>query len=204
MLPPSFSPLARRRFAISAMMESLIRQFVRAAQPETGALTEMKFWNAFNRRIKMSDSVRVTSIKVSIDPKTIVDMTKVHRAMAVRYRQIVQGTFGPNGVNRPEPWPDLSRSYVYENRKRNLKTPTYTGVKATLFRTGTLFKSIMASWGLLKGTVSTDNPYAPRHQFGEPWNRLPARPFFPFYRDGTPTQYARSEMERVAVQATSQ
>lgn len=144
-------------------------------------------------------SIRVTNVRVNLSTAGIVDRTDVHRAMAQRYRQIVLGTFGTNGQNRPDYWPDLSRSYVAHNRERNRRTPTYVGKRPTLYRSGALFKSIIATWGPEKGTVSTDNPYALDHQFGVRYRNLPARPFFPFRRDGTPTVFVQQEMTKAAL-----
>ena len=152
----------------------------------------------------MANEVRVTNIRVSIDASKIIDKTKIHKAMALRMQKLTQSTFGPDGNNRVSPWPVLSSSTVATAKRKERKTPWYVGLPATLFRTGALFRSIIASWGRDKGTVSTDNPYAAVHQYGLPMKNgksMPWRPFFPLQRNGQPTAFAQREMERVAIDA---
>lgn len=164
-----------------------------------GALTGAKSSNASAQ--KMSGEIKVTNIRVDVDVAKAIDVTGCHRAMALRFKQLTQSTFGPNGNNRVSPWPHLKESTRASARSKNKKTPWYVGGPATLFRTGTLFRSITASWGRDKGTVSTDNPYAAIHQFGLPMRNgrlMPWRPFFPILRNGDPSPLAQREMQKTA------
>ena len=132
----------------------------------------------------MTFSLHVTSVDVKL-----IDKAAVHRAMAGRYLDIVQGTFGANGQNRPTVWSPLSPAYA-----KRVKPPV-----PTLFRKGTLFQSLRVTFSEAQGTVWTDSPIAEFHQFGT--SKMPARPFFPFYRDGSPTQFAVDEVTKAASSA---
>jgi len=161
----------------------------------------------------MPNDIRITSIKIQIDAAAIVDKTAVHRAMANRYRDIVRANFGFSGIDRPTPWRPLSDRYRnYLSRMGKAKPSDARRGVATLFRTGRLFASIRASSDSQAGHVISDGvPYNIIQQFGGFIRRafdnkpitIPPRPYFPFYRDGRPTAYAQSEMERVAKEAAS-
>ena len=134
----------------------------------------------------MTFELRVSSVNIKI-----VDKRRVHAAMAKRYRQIVLGTFGANGQNRPTVWAPLSRDYAKQvARKGGVPVPT-------LYRRGTIFRSVGEFASESRGTVFTYNPIAAFHQFGT--SKMPAREFFPFDRAGNPTSFAQSEMEKVVV-----
>lgn len=97
------------------------------------------------------------------------------RIAAAEFRQVTWENFGVTGVGRPRIWPPLSEYYKKELRKKSFGTPLIP----TLLRTGTLMNSIRLIVNSDSSTVFTANPYAADHQFGVPWRRLPARPYFP-------------------------
>jgi len=131
--------------------------------------------------------IKVTKITVSIDASRAFDRTGLHQAMAKRYKEIVQGTLGPDGQHRANPWPALSEAYA---KRVNPKVPTLMREKKRIFN------SIVATADANAGHVSSDSEIGAYHQFGQ--GRNPWRPFFPFYRNGEPTAYVQAEMERVA------
>lgn len=133
----------------------------------------------------MTFTLRVTSSDIKL-----VDKTAIHRAMAKRYRQIVLGAFGVNGQHRPTTWSPLSDAYAKRIAKQG-GTPV-----PTLYRRGAIFRSINDFASPEKGSVFTFNEIAAFHQFGT--SKMPARPIFPFFRDGTPTPYAQQEVTRAA------
>lgn len=135
----------------------------------------------------MSNDFKVTNVRVSIDVSRAFDRVGVHKAMATRYKQIVQGSFGPDGQNRATPWPALNPAYA---KRVNPKVPTLMREKKRIYN------SIFATADSNAGHVFCTSDLGPYHQYGMGKNKL--RPFFPFYRNGQPTAYAQAEMERVA------
>ncbi len=90
---------------------------------------------------------------------------------------------------RPEPWAPL-RPSTLASKKRAGKS------NATLKRDGVLWRSprvIMVD--TRRAIVGTDRFYARFHQLGT--RHIPARPFFPWTRDGKPTYAARKRVEAV-------
>ena len=108
------------------------------------------------------------------------------------FYDITRNNLGVSGVDRPHPWAPLSESYKRELRKKSLGTP----LVPTLLRTGTLRASIRIG-DLTNNSISiwTDCPYAAEHQFGAPWKRLPARPYFPVIGANQLTPYAARRIE---------
>jgi hypothetical protein len=145
-------------------------------------------------------NVTVKSITVNIDPRQI-DRKPVHEAMAKAYLKLVQGTFGPSGLNRESEWPALSPRY--KKRLEREKNP-FGGrfLVPTLYRSGALFRHIGMSANSDSGTVfSRGLPYSAIHQWGNPSRNLPRRPFFPFDSSGNPTPQAVQVVTDAAMKA---
>ena len=134
--------------------------------------------------------VKILAIQVNIDADSIIDKTRVHWAMALRYKEIVLGTFGPNGVNRPATWPALSPAYA-----KRVKPPVPT-LKRTI---GRIPNSIHATANESCGSVFTEEPLAMYHQFAMGHNKY--RPFFQFDQLGQPTAFIVEEMRKAALDA---
>lgn len=121
----------------------------------------------------------------------------VQNSMAARYQQIVRRNFGFTGIDRPRKWALLSPSYA-RRVHRKVATLHVTGALKAAVKTentsGSKPARVFAS--------NADVPYALAHQYGNPKNNLPARPYFPMKSDGTPTPYTRAEMEKIAERET--
>lgn len=112
---------------------------------------------------------------------------RVQDAMAHRFASIVHNNFGDAGEDRSPDWIPLTKNYALDYHDGDT-TPT-------LVLSGALQGSIK----ILEGNkdysaVFTENPYAAEHQWGNPSRNVPARPFFPMYRNGTLTPYAQREV----------
>jgi hypothetical protein len=136
----------------------------------------------------MPNEISISKITVRLDGIKIFNPTAVHAAMATAYRKLVWGTLGPFGENRPEPWPALSKSYAKRVRPQ----------VPTLYRDGTLARSIQISADASAGHVGTDLDIAAYHQYGTA--RMPARLFFQFYRNGSPTLIAEETVAKAALE----
>jgi phage gpG-like protein len=124
----------------------------------------------------------------SLTPEMIIsDEVKIacQNAMAFRFGDIATNNFGLSGEDRPTEWPDLSPVYasVYHDGNRI----------PTLELSGDLKSSIRIDPQLDAATVFTDNSYAAKQQWGDSLTKLPARPFFPIYSDGSFTPYTEAE-----------
>ncbi len=110
--------------------------------------------------------------------------------MANTMYEIVIGTLGKGGRNRPMPWAPLSRNYA-----RRVGRPY-----ATLVLTGRLLSSITKEIRQESSKVfirKSDVPYALAHQYGNPGHNLPARPYFPIL-NGRLTSYAERQVSVTA------
>lgn len=178
--------------ADNASMVSLRRRSSRVgARSLIGWWTGMRWWEECPTMATFQ--ISVSNLRLSQLP----DLTPVHRAMAQRLKQIIQESFGSSGSNRIEPWKPLAESTAKRYKKLgygNSDTPT-------LYRSGELYRSIGASWGRNAGYVFCASPIGEYHQFGT--SRMPRRAFFPFGRDGRPSQYAQNKLFKVALTALS-
>lgn len=102
-------------------------------------------------------------------------------------------TFGPSGTGRPVIWADLKESY-----KRKLRARKFNAMEVpTLLRSGTLRGSLRLDVTDQHAEISSGNPYAAVHQFGD--GPIPARPFLPMNEAGTGlTVEAESRVAAVA------
>lgn len=124
----------------------------------------------------------------------------VTRAMAKAFWEITRANIGPNGVDRPKPWPPLSESYKKKLREKSFGTPLIP----TLLRAGTLLNSIRIISESNYAIVFSDCPYAAAHQYGYGPKRLPARPYFPVIgQTGNLTPYADGKVMAAALGAIS-
>lgn len=115
-------------------------------------------------------------------------------AMAEKFLEITRENFGDEGVDRPNEWPALSPKYAKRVKRDH----------ATLFLSGDLETSITFDASNPDyAEVSTANPYASAHQFGNPDGNLPARGFFPLTNeydgaDAQLTEFAEAEVLKAA------
>ena len=84
--------------------------------------------------------------------------------------------FGETGLARPEAWAQLNEKYAEAKHDGN-RTPT-------LILTGELKKGFVVEFDSESATLSNSVPYATEHQFGESYQNLPARPFYPVDENG--------------------
>lgn len=96
---------------------------------------------------------------------------------------------------RPAAWPPLSPRTLARRAKSGRKGTKPLIESATLMRSPRVVSATNASV-----TVGSDRrvgaySLAAIHQLGAPRARIPARPFFPFFADGRPTQEARRRFE---------
>ena len=87
--------------------------------------------------------------------------------MAREFYEITASNIGTIGAARPSEWPPLSPRYAKRVGRSH----------ATMLLTGEMFRSIRVSATQDAGQISTTNPYAAAHQYGEA--PQPLRPFMP-------------------------
>jgi phage gpG-like protein len=134
----------------------------------------------------------VTKVQDLITPsiarnlRALQNPTPALKALGTVLVSMTTRAFNDPGL-RPSAWAPLS--------PKTLKRRKATGRgSAPLKLTGTLARSPRIT-GLTGRTVTigSDRPYAAHHQLGSrDGKRPPARPFFPFTKDGRPTPRARS------------
>lgn len=158
---------------------------------------------------------RLTKVSDTISPDLLAlyqaasDKAGIHQAIGLGLVGLTKRAFNNPGL-RPSTWPAKA-----------------DGSPARLRDTGTLAKSIrILSAGPAGVAIGTDRRYAAIHQLGgtipphtirprrgaalawpgarhpvakveHPGAKMPARPFFPFYKTGRPTPRALTEIERI-------
>lgn len=124
---------------------------------------------------------------------------RVQSAMAEMFHGIVLSNLGPTGIDRPTPWAPLSNSPPWFYAQKVGRS------YATLFETGLMASAIQWNGNNPDHSVVRVNEqvceYAARHQYGDPANRLPARPFFPIDSNGRVTPFSEAETVKAAQMA---
>lgn len=138
--------------------------------------------------------------------RVVSDKSRFHRAMGIALVSLTKRAFNDPSL-RPGAWPALAG-----------------GGAARLRKSGTLAESPRVVSATSSGvTVGTDRKYAAIHQLGgktkahvirpkfkkalktpfgvfakvnHPGSKIPARPYFPFYRDGRPTPRAVEDLHK--------
>lgn len=121
----------------------------------------------------------------------------VNLAMADAYAKLVDSNFGAVGVARSETWPPLSPKYA-DKVGRSYATLEVSGLLRSVVR--------VDNSDLEQSTVSVSKDecvYALIHQVGGWTGRglrsyIPARPYFPMYENGMPTDIAEREVIQAA------
>lgn len=117
-------------------------------------------------------------------------MAPVLRAVGARFKLLTLRNFSQSGLDRPEPWPPLSKRYAKRVKRSH----------ATLYKTGLMYRSFTV--GPTNGdsiTVSCEVPYSSYHVEGTP--RMPRRSPFPVGVGGNLTPLAQRQLETAAALA---
>lgn len=102
--------------------------------------------------------------------KRAQNKTGLHRAIGLGIVSLAKRSFNDPAL-RPAPW-----------------APKKDGSVATLRKSGTLAKSVRVTTATARSvTVGSDRRYAAIHQRGGRRRKMPARPYLPFKKDGSPT-----------------
>lgn len=120
-------------------------------------------------------------------------MRSVLLVMARELERISKANFGPEGLDRPSQWAELSPPY------RRWKGRHYGRTQADLILTGALRNSIRSQCNndsFSEVIAGEGLDYAVAHQMGN--SRLPARPFLPIKSSLKPTFYAQRRLQAVA------
>lgn len=107
-------------------------------------------------------------------------------------------TFGADGVNRPEPWPELKRNYAQEWHGGDTTPTLLLSDEKHSLAAGEqphLIDSFTVDLTSQQATLTNVSPYADIHQFG--LGVIPARPFYPIDKAGGLTPYAESRLMQV-------
>lgn len=127
-------------------------------------------------------------------PLSPVQTRRVLGRMASVFSKTVAENFGLRGVDRPVPWPSVTQKYSKRVKRGQSTLDTDVGVSpySDGRATGRLHRSIRIRVSDTSASVYTNDPIAEVHQFG--LGRMPKRPFFPMYDNGTPTPSAKARM----------
>ena len=140
--------------------------------------------------------------------RRLADRRPLLEAMGTELVSISKRAFSDPSL-RPSPWPARKGTRLETNaktgRQKTVNAKSGQQTHSLLRKSGALYQSIRIS-GLTQDsvTVGSDRPYAAVHQFGsaKPAGRgggIPARPFFPYDKQGNMTELGKLKIRRVAI-----